>query len=210
LPEAVKKELVDWSARMWSDRGYAGGELRHLTRRAGEPLDDVLCSEVDRGGYGAILLGRNPQEPWRERFLYKQRGKVVGLFSPNARWEHVMVPVDLSLATLLVLRLIAHSLLRNPNFTLDFVHVLQGKDTEALKRWEDLRKILGWDERHALRFLPSQHPVGEVLLREIHEGRYGTVIMGKRGISRIKRMLLGSVSAAVLHGLTDQSLVLID
>jgi 2,4-dienoyl-CoA reductase (NADPH2) len=210
VPGTLREEIVDWTTRMWNSRGYTGGELRHLTRQAGEPLDDALCAEVDKGGYGAILLGRNPQEAWRERFLYKQRGKVVGLFSLNPRWSRVVVPVDLSLATLLVMRLIAHSLLRNPSFTLDFVHVLQGKDTEALKRWEDMRKILGWDERHVLRLLPSRQPVGEALLREIQEGRYGTVIMGKRGISRIKRMLLGSVSAAVLHGLTDQSIVLID
>jgi nucleotide-binding universal stress UspA family protein len=34
--------------------------------------------------------------------------------------------------------------------------------------------------------------------------------MGKRGLSRIKRLFLGSVSAAVLHGLGDRTLVLID
>jgi 2,4-dienoyl-CoA reductase-like NADH-dependent reductase (Old Yellow Enzyme family)/nucleotide-binding universal stress UspA family protein len=210
VPETLRKEIVDWSTQMWRGRGFTGGDLRHLSMQTDGPLEDALGKEVEKGAYGAILLGRDPREPWRERFLYKQKGKVVGLFSPNPRWAKVMVPVDLSLASLLVMRLLSHSLLQNPAFTLDFVHVLQGKDAEALKRWEDMRKILGWDERHALRFLPSQQPVGEVLLREIHQGRYGTVIMGKRGISRIKRMLLGSVSAAVLHHLTDQSIVLID
>jgi nucleotide-binding universal stress UspA family protein len=34
--------------------------------------------------------------------------------------------------------------------------------------------------------------------------------MGKRGLSRIKQMLLGSVSSAVLQGLTNQTLLLID
>jgi 2,4-dienoyl-CoA reductase (NADPH2) len=210
LSEAVKKEIVDWSTRMWSDRGYTGGELRHLTRLAVEPLDDALCSEVDRGGYGAILLGRNPREPWRERFLYKQRGKVVGLFSPNTRWAHVMVPVDLSIASLLVMRLLSHSLLRNPAFDFSFVHVLQGAAAQALKRWEELRKILEWDDRYELKLIAQKGGVAETLLGEIHRGQYGTLVMGKRGLSRIKRMLLGSVSAAVLHHLTDQSIVLID
>ncbi|MEW6668477.1 MAG: universal stress protein [Thermodesulfobacteriota bacterium] len=210
VPETLKREIVEWSTQMWRGRGYSGGDLRHLSRQTAGPPEEALGKEVEKGAYGAVLLGRNPRESWRERFLYKQRGKVVGLFSPNPHWARVIVPVDLSLASLLVMRLLSHSVLRNPDFTLDFVHVLQGRDTEALKRWEDMRKILGWDERHALRFLPSRQPVGEVLVREIHEGRYGTVIMGKRGISRIKRMLLGSVSSAVLHHLTDQSIVLID
>ncbi|MBN1102323.1 MAG: universal stress protein [Deltaproteobacteria bacterium] len=210
LPEAIIKELLDWSSRMWSERGYTGGELRHLTRRAAEPLDDVLCSEVDRGGYGAILLGRNPREPWRERFLYKQRGKVVGLFSPNARWAYVMVPVDLSIASLLVMRLLSHSLLRNPDFHFSFVHVLQGAAAQARGRWEELRKILEWDDRYALNLLAQKGSVAETLLEEVQRGQYGTLVMGKRGFSRIKRMILGSVSAAVLHHLTDQSIVLID
>jgi 2,4-dienoyl-CoA reductase (NADPH2) len=34
--------------------------------------------------------------------------------------------------------------------------------------------------------------------------------MGKRGLSRIKQFLLGSVSSAVLQRLTTQTLLLID
>jgi len=48
------------------------------------------------------------------------------------------------------------------------------------------------------------------LLEIIKTEKYGTIIMGKRGLSGIKRWLIGSVSAGVLHGLTDQSLFLID
>ena len=44
----------------------------------------------------------------------------------------------------------------------------------------------------------------------VEEGNYGTVVMGKRGLTGIKRWLLGSVSAGVLRGLQDQSLYLID
>ncbi len=206
----VRNDVVRWSGQMWRDRGFKGGALSHLTRRVETPMDDALCRVVDEGGYGAIMVGRNPLEPWRERFLYKQRGKVVGLVGPDPRWSEVLIPVDLSVSTLLVLRLLSHSLLRNPAFHTDFVHVLQGSAADATRRWEELIKILGWDKQFELRLLPSGGDVAEILLDEIRTKRYGTIVMGKRGLSRIKRMLLGSVSAAVLHGLTDQTLVLID
>jgi 2,4-dienoyl-CoA reductase (NADPH2) len=206
----TREDVVRWSSRMWSGRGFKGGALSHLTRRVEPPLDEALCREVAEGGYGAIMVGRNPLEPWRERFLYKQRGKVVGLIGSNPRWAQVLIPVDLSVSTLLVLRLLSHSMLRNPDFHTDFVHVLQGSAADAVRRWEDLVKILRWDKPFELRLLPSGRDVAEILLDEIRVKRYGTIVMGKRGLSRIKRMLLGSVSAAVLHGLTDQTLVLID
>ena len=73
-----------------------------------------------------------------------------------------------------------------------------------------MRKILGWKEDFLLRLLPSKRDVAADLLKEVRAGEYGTVVMGKRGLSGVKRWLLGSVSKAVLHGLTDQSIVLID
>jgi 2,4-dienoyl-CoA reductase (NADPH2) len=47
-------------------------------------------------------------------------------------------------------------------------------------------------------------------LHELRHGDFGTLVMGKRGLSRIKQFLLGSVSAAVLQGLTTQTLLLVD
>ncbi|RJR53649.1 MAG: hypothetical protein C4576_01425 [Desulfobacteraceae bacterium] len=206
----TRYEVIRWSDKVWRSRGFKGGSLSHLTRRTDPPLDDALCREVEEGGYGAIMIGRNPKEPWRERFLYKQKGKVVGLVGSDPHWSKVLIPVDLSVSTLLVLRLLSHSMLRNPDFNIDFVHVLQGSAADAKRRWEDLVKILAWDRQFDLHLLPEGGAVAEVLLHEIRSKRYGTIVMGKRGLSRIKRMLLGSVSAAVLHGLTDQTLVLID
>jgi 2,4-dienoyl-CoA reductase (NADPH2) len=48
------------------------------------------------------------------------------------------------------------------------------------------------------------------LLEIIYSENHGMIVMGKRGFSGIKRWLLGSTSAGVLRGLSDQSLFLID
>jgi nucleotide-binding universal stress UspA family protein len=48
------------------------------------------------------------------------------------------------------------------------------------------------------------------ILRELRTGGYGTRVMGKRGLSRIKRLFLASVSAPMLQGLDTPLLILID
>jgi 2,4-dienoyl-CoA reductase (NADPH2) len=97
-----------------------------------------------------------------------------------------------------------------PEFRFDLIHVLQGAEAEARKRWEEICRVLGGRKWPPLRLVASRGPAAERILSEIRTGGYGTVVMGKRGLSRIKRMVLGSVSAAVLQGLDAQSLVLID
>jgi nucleotide-binding universal stress UspA family protein len=47
------------------------------------------------------------------------------------------------------------------------------------------------------------------ILGELKSGEFGTIVLGKRGLSRIEHLLLSSVSSAVLQGLTNQSLLLL-
>lgn len=205
-----EKELLVWADDFLKDLGLKGEVMSHVSLKSDRPLEEAVSEEVEKGRYGAILMRRNNRESWQERFIYRQRGKVIGLFSLNPRWAKVIVPVDLSLSSLLVMRLLSRSLLENPLFEVTFVHALQGPEVEARKGWDELKAVLEWNDRHELRLLEQEGGLAETLMLEIDRGKYGTVVMGKRGLSRIKRVLLGSVSRAVLHKLTDQSIVLID
>jgi len=49
----------------------------------------------------------------------------------------------------------------------------------------------------------SDRTVGEVLLAEQKAGGYGTVVVGRRGISKQEEFLFGSVSSKVVHNATD-------
>jgi 2,4-dienoyl-CoA reductase-like NADH-dependent reductase (Old Yellow Enzyme family)/nucleotide-binding universal stress UspA family protein len=208
--DAEMEQMVPWGEEMWRKRGLPGGTLSYKVRQVREDPDDILCQEVNRDGYGAILLRHSPRERWRERFLYKQRGKIVGLVGLNESRSTVLVAVDLSDTTLLVMRYICHAYIGRPSFRMAFIHVLEGDGREAQRRWREICKVVGWDEDFPLRMVPTTGRVAEDLLAEIRSGDYGTIIMGKRGYSGIKRWLLGSVSSAVLRGLTDQTMVLID
>jgi 2,4-dienoyl-CoA reductase (NADPH2) len=123
---------------------------------------------------------------------------------------NVLVPVDLSTTTLLVLMFLRQTYLNKAGLHLRFIHVLSGPLRRAERRWEEIRQIVGIHENTPLDLIDGKGRISEAILDQIRAGDYGTIVMGKRGLSGIKRLLLGSVSTGVLRGLTDQSLFLID
>lgn len=210
-PYAIAEaDFAEQARQIWQQKRFPAGSLDPLVKDSERDFDEIVCAEAGHGGYGLIIVGRKPTEPWRARMLYKEQGKAVGLVGPNDRQDRVLVAVDLSPASLLALRFICHFFVGKPNFNLTFVHILEGLAGPVERRWEEIRKILGWDEDFELTLIGSKSEVAADLLETIQHGGYGTIIMGKRGLSMIKRRILGSVSAAVLRGLTDQTLFLID
>jgi 2,4-dienoyl-CoA reductase-like NADH-dependent reductase (Old Yellow Enzyme family)/nucleotide-binding universal stress UspA family protein len=202
--------FMAWSRALWRRRGIPDAQLSHKTMAAQGPPESLIDAQMAQGGFGAVILGRNHLELWRERSLYRQRAKAVSLIGTHPRWSQVLVPLDLGLVSLFVLRHLEQSFMTPPEFQLDFLHVLQSEEGRALKRWREIHKILGWQPPAPLRVVPRKGDVAATILHELRQGDFGTLVMGKRGLSRIKQLLLGSVSAAVLQGLTNQTLLLID
>ncbi|MBU0515357.1 MAG: universal stress protein [Proteobacteria bacterium] len=203
-------EFLAGAQQMWRWRRLAGGEVDHVIRVVDDDFDEVVHHEAVAGEFDVILIGRNPEEPWRERLLYREQERAMGLIGPGRRQEHALVAVDLSEASLLMLRYLCHSWLIVPGLKVTFVHVLDGPEAEARDRWDKMRRILAWDEDFVLSLTPMEDDVAGTLLRAVERGEFGTIIMGKRGTSGIKRWLMGSVSSGVLGGLTDQTLILVD
>jgi 2,4-dienoyl-CoA reductase (NADPH2) len=202
--------FIEWLASEKRRRGIAESKLVHRIADTEDPPDEAIGVELQIGGHGSVLLAGNPEESWRERLLYRHRAKAVSLIRAHPRWPQVLVFLDLSLTSLFVLRNLEYSFMRNPALRLDFIHVLQDAESKARRRWKEMQKILRWETPAELGMIPMTSSVAESILREVHRRDCGTVVLGKRGLSRIKRLFLGSVSAAVLHGLGDRTLVLID
>lgn len=205
-----KDDFLRWGKDLLDRFGFEDSRLKAVVRTAREDLDKEAQEEIDRGGHGVILLVRNRQERWRERVLYRARGKVVALIGSDSHLTRVLVPVDLSPATLLVLIFVSRAMFGKPGFKFNFLHVQNGQAAPVLKRWKDIKKTIGITEDLRFEQIPFTGQVAADILQHADTGDYGTIVMGKRGLSGIKRRLLGSVSSGVLRGLKNQSLFLID
>jgi len=210
LSKEDRNDFIKWCAETLARQGFTDPALHHTARISTKNLDKTAQSEIDLGGHGVILICRSRNQPWRESLLYRVSGKVIALIGSNRRYSDILVPVDLSDTTLLVLVLLQQIYYDKTGINLQFVHVLRGSANMVQKRWQEIVKVVGFDEPLNLRLIVSKDNVVNELLKVVREGNYGTIIMGKRGLSGIKRWMLGSVSRGVLRNLTDQSLFLID
>ena len=205
-----REMFLGWSRKTLNRSGFDAGLMNYMVKSAKETCDKELQAEIRRGNYGVVIIGRNPHHPWRERLLFQERGKVIALLGPGERPNHILVPIDLSESTLLVLAFLRQLYIGRTAFKLDFIHVLTGPEKSVEHRWKELKRIIELNENLELQCIPKDREISDIILERVKAGTYGTIVMGKRGHSGIKRWLLGSVSRGVLRGLTEQSLFLVD
>jgi len=210
LSNKDREAFQEWSRKTLNSWGFSDGPTNHVVKSAKGAGDQEVLAEIKRGRYGVVLIGRNRYQPWRERLLYKERGKVIALLGSSERQNQILVPIDLSESTLLVLTFLRQLYIGRSEFKLDFLHVLTGPKKSAEHRWKELKRIIELDENMELQCIAKDREISDTILERVRAGNYGTIVMGKRGRSGIKRWLLGSVSTGVLRGLTEQSLFLVD
>jgi len=190
-------------------RGILESQMDYEVRHARMPLDEEVIEAVERGDHGAIVLCTNPEEPWRQRLAAGHQTGVISFVGKHPETGRVIVPVDLTRASSLLLRATDHAFSGKPRLEFTFVHVPEEGDDTALARWREILDIQGWDQGTPLRLIPAEKGIARALIEEIDGGGYGTVIMGRRRITRMRRWLLGSVSNQVIQQLTDPHVTLV-
>lgn len=176
----------------------------------GRRPEQTVLNHIDNGDFGRVFIANARDRSWPGKLIYSERRKVMGFLRDNDRLQNILVPVDLSPATLMVMMFVQKTFLRNSMFRLTAAHVLTGPASPVEQRWKEIKAVAGVDPMLPLVLLPLKSDISATLGQAIDDGRYGTVVMGKRGLSGIKRWLAGSVSAGVFHGLKDETLFLID
>ncbi|WDP90709.1 MAG: hypothetical protein HUN04_13790 [Desulfobacter sp.] len=209
--DTLKQGFSAWLECQFAPSGLSGIPRTHTLAASLDTFEEAIEAEIRQGDYGITFLAARPDQPWQTHLLYRIRGKTMVLLNTHPRPFRVIVPIDLSETTLLLLRTLGQTLMQIPLFSFDFIHIETGSTAAAPSlTWNEAVKITGMDRSIPLERIRTTSEVVPALAELIHRRDYGTIAMGKRGISGIKRWLLGSVSAGLLRQLNDRSLFLID
>lgn len=190
--------------------GFTDALPGKIIRIADTSFDQEVHAQVKKGNHGLIIIPRNKNEPWRSKLAFKERGKIIIYIGNHFQMSELLVPVDMSINTLLTMMFLKQTFLNKDGLNLHFVHVLSGSARLIEQRWLKIKKIVNFDRNVQLQLIKSTGDAAEDLLNLLTPKRFDTIIMGRRGVSRIKRLLLGSVSAKLLREITDETLFIID
>lgn len=201
--------FLSWARGALQKRGVLAGQIDSEIRYAQKPLDEEVYEEIKKGDFGTIVLGANPHESWRQRLAAKHQTDAISFVGMHPEPTRVIVPVDLTRVSAILLRVIDHVFSGKPAFDFTFVHIYEKNPGAATGRWREILDIQGWDQDTPLQLIPAENGVSNALCHEIETGGYGSVIMGRRRITAVRRWLLGSVSREVINRLADQHITLV-
>lgn len=173
-------------------------------------IDQLIHAEARSGNNGLIIIPRNENEDWRDKVAYKERGKIVILLGTNAVPAKILIPIDMSFSSLLVLMFLQQAFGRRDHLDFHFVHVQSEPEKAIHQKWIKTKQLVGLGRDTPLRLLPAGRNVAGSLIEFFKKEGFDTIIMGRRGISRIKYLLMGSVSASILRNLPQETIMLVD
>lgn len=203
------RQITSRPAHLWKDAALLRRSLKVPIVISGRIITPSLAEELVRTeavsliGLGRALLA---DPGWVQKAAH---GKAVALVAPGNPRRRFLVALDLSDASLLVLKFVQYFFTGRPENILTFVHVLQDAPEPANQWWHRARRIMQWDDRCRLTLLPARNGVAADLTEAARSGNYDSLILGQRGLSGIKRWLLGSVSGTLWQNLNDVNLFLI-
>ncbi|MGD1974672.1 MAG: universal stress protein [Desulfobacterales bacterium] len=203
-------DFFEETTRIICHNGAVGAFVQKIVRNAKTSYDQEVHLQVESENNGLIFIPRHMDESWRIKVAWRERGRIIGYIGIKARCSDILVPVDLSISTLLTLMFLKQTFLGCVGRHLHFVHVLRSPASAIEQRWLQIKKIVDIDESIPLRMIDTKGDVADALLELIKRERFDTIVMGRRGAARIKRWLPGSVSAKLLRNTTDETLFLVD
>jgi nucleotide-binding universal stress UspA family protein len=221
--------LLEEGKRSLQEKGVVAPiETRVAEGKIGEEIIGLAGEE----GYNTIVIGRRGLSPVKGLLLGSVTRQVLSLarkmtvfvvgqevaFNPASPIFPLMLPVDGSEPSLAAVRQGATlaqtfkdstpqlTLLHVIDFVLLDIAYAEGNALlieEGMKTLGTSRRILeeaGLQDMVAEKFLAGHPP--RVIAEEAEEGHYTLILMGARGLSALKRLVLGSVSSEVLHGIS--------
>lgn len=181
----------------------------------GREEDIVFCKSCDTCLVCVIKDEPVTCDRW-DRF--KRMDLYMDLQQKRKKWEKVLIAMDDSEGSLAAVEYAGHMIGQGREVTLFHVVTAEDEIDIAKKKMEDFLsqvkahlQMMGMNENDIeIKVVDKKKGVAEDILAEIREGEYGSIILGKRGISRTRQLLFGSVSSYVVQRAEDCGVWVVD
>lgn len=94
------------------------------------------------------------------------------------------------------------------------ISVLEREKEKGRDNLEDAKKILvrkGFSEDQVkVKYVEKKKSVAKDIIDEVKAGGYGTVVLGRKGVSNLTGMLFGSVSSGVIGNLVGATICVVE
>jgi len=204
------REFVHWSNRYVRTHLKRAKIENLLVDTHGDPVDAVL--EHLKDNFGFVSICHDETSEWKKTLVSKVPADVVvGRNGTHPNIKKTLIACDLSPFTLMQMRVALHVFHGRSDVDFRFVHVTAAPDT-AIEKWARILSNFDMDPSIELKILPpgKESNVAEVLLDEVREGDYGSLIIGRRGgLARVRRRIFGSVSKRLLYEFPERSFAIL-
>jgi nucleotide-binding universal stress UspA family protein len=233
IKEDIMPFLLDYE-KILKNSGFAG--LIEKRIEEGDPGNKII-EIVEKENFQTVILGRRGMSELKGFFLGSVSNKVLhGLINHNIYLvgekiseanpaSKILVPVDGSEYSMKAVEHAVYiakvvkgvdkiTLLRVINLSLYLERVKEGIDPE-----EEAKEILNKAKKKSLEegvsqdLIETKTSIGfpkEEIVKEIKEGDYNLVIMGRKGRSALKDLVLGGVSSAVINKCFEPTIAIIN
>ncbi len=148
----------------------------------------------------------------------KRMGLDVQLKQKRVKWDKILIAMDDSESALEAVEYAGHMIGKGKKVTLfSIVKEQGGKQTRTearellLVQAKGLLKATGMDEKDIdIKVATENISVEEGILDELEKGGYGSVVLGRKGVSRTHQLLFGSTSNHIVHHARNCSVWVID
>jgi len=217
----LKKEGFKGNISKLVEEGDAGNKIIEVTTR--EKFQTVIMARRGMSEWKGYILGSVSNKIIHG--LLNQNIYIVGQRIDENPIAQILLPVDGSEYSMKAVQHAACvakqvkkiqkiTILRVINVSLYLERVRQGIDpeTEAEEILSKAKKILT-DEGVETGLIETKSVVGfpkDEIIKEVQEGSYNLIIMGRKGRSAIKDIVLGGVSSSVLNNCFEQTIAIIN
>jgi nucleotide-binding universal stress UspA family protein len=231
----VIKEFMDQAKQLLIHSGFPLSEItvkvqnrksgiaRDILREAERGYAAVVIGRKGTGIYNEIIVGSVAN-----KIVEKASFLPVLMIGPIPPDENILIAMDSSGGAMRAIEFVAATL-SGFNFRIHLLHVVRsGLDlhegsphlflskasvakakTEIQAVFDRAKGCLtdaGFEEKQiTTKVIVDAHSRAEAIIQEAREQNYGTIVMGRRGLSKVQEFFLGRISSKIIHTIRNRA-----